>query len=234
MSDSSLPSTAPPGSGNSFNITFVLVPVFFLLGLLGVLICHVLKRKGYRCTTEAEEDEELDKEEEEVEKEPDKGDLNDTFSEGNTDTVGQIVHYIMKNEANFDAFKTMAPDSIDSDGAPVTPTSPNSPTTPVSPTLPGLTPNAAKHTCNHLHTIGGVGGQKNICNRCSQKKWPLMRRLSSTKRDRRSHIGEVIVLSVGRFRVTKCDPKMARDRWTMLITEPKLYCKSPLPAAQPH
>lgn len=25
-------------------------------------------------------------------------DLNDTFSEGNTDTVGQIVHYIMRNE----------------------------------------------------------------------------------------------------------------------------------------
>ncbi len=25
-------------------------------------------------------------------------DLNDTFSEGNSDTVGQIVHYIMKNE----------------------------------------------------------------------------------------------------------------------------------------
>lgn len=24
--------------------------------------------------------------------------LNDTYSEGNTDTVGQIVHYIMKNE----------------------------------------------------------------------------------------------------------------------------------------
>jgi len=32
---------------------FILVPVFFLLGLLGVVICHVLKRKGYRCTTEA-------------------------------------------------------------------------------------------------------------------------------------------------------------------------------------
>lgn len=25
-------------------------------------------------------------------------DMNDTYSEGNTDTVGQIVHYIMSNE----------------------------------------------------------------------------------------------------------------------------------------
>ena len=32
-------------------MAFVLVPVFFTLGLLGVLICHLLKRRGYRCTT---------------------------------------------------------------------------------------------------------------------------------------------------------------------------------------
>uniref|UniRef100_A0A8C1AXD0 RELT like 1 n=1 Tax=Cyprinus carpio carpio TaxID=630221 RepID=A0A8C1AXD0_CYPCA len=236
------------GDGTSANIAFVLVPFFFLLGLLGVLICHILKRKGYRCTTEAEEDEELEKEEEE-EKDPEK-DLNDTFSEGNADTVGQIVHYIMKNEANSDALKAMVQDTIESEGrclckrlrldditlhlgsktshflrdikisGPVTPTSPNTPTSPESPALPGLPPSAAKHTCNHLHTIGGIGGHKNICNRCNQKKWPLMRRSSSKKLDRRSHIGEVTVLSVGRFRVTKCDPKSARDRRTLLITEP--------------
>lgn len=38
-------------------MAFVLVPVFFLLGLLGVVICHVLKRKGYRCTTEPQDGE---------------------------------------------------------------------------------------------------------------------------------------------------------------------------------
>ncbi|XP_050970611.1 RELT-like protein 1 isoform X2 [Labeo rohita] len=214
------PTPANKGDGNPEYIAFVLVPVFFLLGLLGVLICHILKRKGYRCTTEAEEDAELQKEEDEEEKDPEKGDLNDTFSEGNTDTVGQIVHYIMKNEANSDALKAMVQDSIESEGGPMTPTSPNTPTSPESPVLPGLPPSEAKHTCNHLHTIGGVGGHKNICNRCNQKKWPLMRRSSSKKLDRRSHIGEVTVLSVGRFRVTKCDPKTARDRRTLLITEP--------------
>lgn len=41
---------------------FVLVPVFFLLGLLGVVICHVLKRKGYRCTTAQEDEEECEEE----------------------------------------------------------------------------------------------------------------------------------------------------------------------------
>lgn len=45
-------------------IAFALVPTFFLLGLLGVVICHVLKRKGYRCTTEAQDDEEECEEEE--------------------------------------------------------------------------------------------------------------------------------------------------------------------------
>lgn len=203
--------------GNPQYIAFVLVPLFFLVGLLGVLICHILKRKGYRCTTEAEEEEELEKEEVEVMKDPEKGELNDTFSESNNDTVGQIVHYIMKNEANSDALKAMVQDSMDSEGAPVTPTSPD---TPDSPVPPGFPPNAAKHTCNHLHTIGGVSENKNICHRCNQKKWPLMRRSSSKKMDRRSHVGEVTVLSVGRFRVTKCDPKFARVRRTLLIQDP--------------
>lgn len=45
-------------------IAFVLVPIFFLLGLLGVVICHVLKSKGYRCTTEAQDGEEECEEEE--------------------------------------------------------------------------------------------------------------------------------------------------------------------------
>lgn len=81
--------------------------------------------------------------------------------------------------------------------APVTPTTP-APPTPVSPVSPGALPAAAKHTCNHLHTIGGVVGHNNMCNRCNQKKWPLMRRGSNRKVERRAHAGEVTVLAVGR------------------------------------
>ncbi|XP_076580444.1 RELT-like protein 1 [Chaetodon auriga] len=203
-------------AGKPDYMAFVLVPVFFLLGLLGVVICHVLKSKGYRCTTEAQDGEEECEEEKDLEL---GGDMNDTFSDNN-DTVGQIVHYIMKNEANSDALKAMVHEnSIDSDGPPLTPTSPCTPTPPMTPVSPGAPLGAAKHTCNHLHTIGGPGGNKNICTRCSQKKWPLMRRPSARKSEhRRSHHGEVTVLAVGRFRVTKCE-KAARDRRTLLITD---------------
>uniref|UniRef100_A0A3P8SDS5 RELT like 1 n=1 Tax=Amphiprion percula TaxID=161767 RepID=A0A3P8SDS5_AMPPE len=162
---------------------FVLVPVFFLLGLLGVVICHVLKRKGYRCTTAQDDEEECVEEED---KDPELGEMNDTISDNN-DTVGQIVRYIMKNEANSDALKAMIHEnSIDSDGPPLTPTSPSTPTPPMTPVSPGAPPGAAKHTCNHLHTIG--------------KKWPLMRKPSARKAEyRRSHHGEVTVLAVGRW-----------------------------------
>nr|XP_019951108.1 PREDICTED: RELT-like protein 1 [Paralichthys olivaceus] len=214
------PVTAGGGGSKPDYIAFVLVPVFFLLGLLGVVICHVLKRKGYRCTTEAQGDDEVFHEEE---KDPELGDeLNDTLSENN-DTVGQIVHYIMRNEANSDALKAMVHEnSIDSDGPPLTPTSPGSPGSPgspITPISPGAPPGAPKHTCSHLHTIGGPGGHKNICTRCSQKKWPLIRRPSPRKSEhRRSHYGEVTVLAVGRFRVTKCE-KPVRERRTLLISD---------------
>ncbi|XP_054457609.1 RELT-like protein 1 [Anoplopoma fimbria] len=208
-----VPAKGETGSTNPDYIAFVLVPTFFLLGLLGVVICHVLKRKGYRCTTEADD-------EEEEEKDPELGgDMNDTLSENN-DTVGQIVHYIMKNEANSDALKAMVNDnSIDSDGPPLTPTSLGTPTPPLTPISPDAPPGAAKHTCSHLHTISGLGGHKNTCTRCSQKKWPLMRRPSPRKTEqRRSQLGEVTVLAVGRFRVTKCE-KPTRDRRTLLISD---------------
>ncbi|OXB72906.1 UNVERIFIED_CONTAM: hypothetical protein H355_006993 [Colinus virginianus] len=84
-------------------VAFVLVPVFFIMGLLGILICHVLKKKGYRCTTEAEEVEEEEKPDEKIE-------MNETAHE-NSDTVGQIINYIMKNEANADVLKAMVADS---------------------------------------------------------------------------------------------------------------------------
>ncbi|KAM8899515.1 RELT-like protein 1 [Spinachia spinachia] len=216
--------TTAPGEATSNHpdyTAFVLVPVFFLLGLLGVVICHVLKSKGYRCTTEASDGKE-EEEEEEGERDPELGgDMNDTLSENN-DTVGQIIHYIMKNEANSDALKAMVHEnSIDSDGPPVTPTTPGSPTLPTPPVSPGAPPGAAKHTCSHLHTISGLGGHKHICTRCSQKKWPLMRRPSARRpeqQQRRSQPGEVTVLAVGRFRVTKCE-KATRERRTMLITD---------------
>lgn len=53
--------TNGPGNGHPEYIAYALVPVFFIMGLFGVLICHLLKKKGYRCTTEAEQDVEEEK-----------------------------------------------------------------------------------------------------------------------------------------------------------------------------
>ncbi|XP_074443889.1 RELT-like protein 1 isoform X1 [Larus michahellis] len=180
-------------------IAFALVPVFFIMGLLGILICHVLKKKGYRCTTEAEEVEEEEKVDEKIE-------MNETIHE-NSDTVGQIVNYIMKNEANADVLKAMVADSsVFEPESPLSPTSPGSPVSPGSPLSPGAVP--FKHSCkgHHFHTVGGVI-EKDVCTRCSHKRWHLIKPAHKSKEHRRSRLGEVTVLSVGRFRVTKVEHK---------------------------
>ncbi|XP_070613201.1 RELT-like protein 1 [Erythrolamprus reginae] len=190
--------------GHPEYIAFFLIPVFFVMGLLGILICHMLKKKGYRCTTEAEEEDEQFAE---------KIELNDSVNE-NSDTVGQIVDYIMKNEANADVLKAMVADNSVCD--------PESPTTPASPTSPGspLSPGGplSKHTCrgHHLHTIGGVAGT-GACSRCSHKRWNLFSPNKRGKEAKRPRHGQVTVLSVGRFRVTKVEAKApAKERKQLL------------------
>ncbi|KAJ8397791.1 hypothetical protein AAFF_G00434800 [Aldrovandia affinis] len=229
------PTKSVDTAGSTSYVAFVLVPVFFLLGLLGVLICHVLKKKGYRCTTKAEEEEEERLKRENDPEAADQNDaLNDSNNDSHSDTVNQIVHYIMKNEANCDALKAMVHEnSIDSDGptTPTSPVSPTSPSPPVTPVSPGAPVGAAKHTCSHLHTVGGVGGDKNVCGRCSQKKWPLMRQGSKGRGDRRSQ--GLTVLAVGRFRVTKPEPKPAKERRTLIITETNGGTPPPTTEAEP-
>ncbi|KFP18046.1 RELT-like 1, partial [Egretta garzetta] len=179
-------------------IAFALVPVFFIMGLLGIFVCHVLKKKGYRCTTEAEQVEE--------EKLDEKIEMNETIHENN-DTVGQIVNYIMKNEANADVLKAMVADSsVFEPESPLSPGSPGSPTSPGTPLSPGVVP--FKHSCkgHHFHTVGGVV-EKDVCTRCSHKRWHLIKPAHKSKEHRRSRLGEVTVLSVGRFRVTKVEHK---------------------------
>ncbi|CAK6433238.1 unnamed protein product [Pipistrellus nathusii] len=188
--------TDSAGSGHPEYIAYVLVPVFFIMGLFGVLICHLLKKKGYRCTTEAEQDEE-----EKVEK----IELNDSMNE-NSDTVGRIVHYIMKNEANADVLKAMVADNTICDPeSPGTPSTPGSPPVSPGPLSPGGTP--GKHVCgHHLHTVGGAV-ERDVCNRCRHKRWHFIKPTSKSKEGRPKRQGEVTVLSVGRFRVTKVEHK---------------------------
>lgn len=42
-------------SQHSLYMLFLLVLVFFIMGLGGFLICHILKKKGYRCRTFSDE-----------------------------------------------------------------------------------------------------------------------------------------------------------------------------------
>ncbi|XP_075786705.1 RELT-like protein 1 isoform X1 [Pelodiscus sinensis] len=180
-------------------IAYGLVPVFFIMGLLGILICHVLKKKGYRCTTEAEQKIEEEKLGEKIE-------MNESINDNN-DTVGRIVNIIMKNEANADMLKAMVADnSVCDPASPGSPTTPGSPESPGSPLSPSETP--SKHNCrgHHLHTIGGVA-EKDVCNRCRHKRWHLLKPNNKSKESRKNRQGEVTVLSVGRFRVTKVEHK---------------------------
>nr|XP_020141905.1 RELT-like protein 1 isoform X5 [Microcebus murinus] len=189
--------TDSPGSGHPEYIAYALVPVFFITGLFGVLVCHLLKKKGYRCTTEAEQDAGGEK--------ADKIELNDSINE-NSDTVGQIVHYIMKNEANADVLKAMVADnSVYDPESPVTPSTPGSPPVSPGPLSPGGTP--GKHVCgHHLHTVGGVV-ERDVCHRCRHKRWHFIKPTTKSREGRSRRQGEVTVLSVGRFRVTKVEHK---------------------------
>ncbi|XP_078402242.1 RELT-like protein 1 isoform X1 [Cetorhinus maximus] len=187
-------------------IAFVVVPVFFLTGLLGILICHILAKKGYRCTTDRES--ECEEKIAEVQM-----DFHDS-SECNADTVGQMVHYIMKNPANAEALHAMldhSPESPTSPNGPPSPVTPESPASPVSPT--GSLTDHSFHG-HHLHTVGGVAG-KSTCSRCSHRK-------SKRSKDfRRSRAGEVTLFAVGRFRVTHVDPKSnANDQKELLFAPP--------------
>ncbi|CAN2388516.1 Tumour necrosis factor receptor superfamily member 19, partial [Pristimantis euphronides] len=202
MSSTGDSSTTSSGSHPEY-VAFILVPVFFIMGLVGVLICHILKKKGYGCTTEAEVvDEKITGE---------KIEMHESIGDTDNDTVGQIVSFIMKNEANADVLKAMVDTSGIGDNnvfdpeSPTTPNTPLSPMTPASPASPGGTP--SKHSCrgNHLHTIGGVA-DKNVCSRCTNKRWNLRSPLKH-KEPKRPKQGAVTVLSVGRFRVTKVEPK---------------------------
>ncbi|KAG8453580.1 hypothetical protein GDO86_000277 [Hymenochirus boettgeri] len=193
-------------TGNPEYVAFVIVPIFFIIGLLGVLVCHILKKKGYRCTTESDPPVEEKVAAEKIE-------MRESVGDTNNDTVGQIVNFIMKNEANADILKAMVADnsvvgdtSVFEPESPTTPDTPGSPTTPVSPTSPNETP--SKHTCRgrHFHTVGGVA-ERNVCTRCTNKRWHVLRSPLKQKEPRKVRQGEVIVLAVGRFKVTKVEHK---------------------------
>lgn len=158
---------------------FVVVFLFFVTGLLGFLICHLLKKKGYRCRTGDMDDEE---EEEKL------GGNADDEDEENQDTVEQILKCIIENEANMEAFNEMFGKGnvcVRHD--------------------PRLRKESIGGVPPHHHTVHS-GTDHNTCHLCAQVRSKKGRRQSRTPRFKQRP-GEQTVFSVGRFRVTHTDKK---------------------------
>lgn len=161
---------------------FLVVFLFFITGLLGFLVCHLLKKKGYRCRTG-----DMECEEEEDEEKPRQSDDED---EDNQDTVEQILKCIIENEANMEAFKEL----LGNQNVCVQ----HDPRMLRKESLGGIPP--------HHHTVHS-GSDRNSCHLCVQgRSKKNLRRSRTTRAKQRPR--EQTVFSVGRFRVIHTDKKL--------------------------
>ncbi|NXQ51720.1 RELL2 protein, partial [Anthoscopus minutus] len=160
---------------HSIIVFFLVVFVFFIMGLVGFMICHVLKKKGYRCRTFRDELDPDDKVG--VEELQDDEDQND-------DTVEKIVKCIIQNEANVEALKEMLGENEGDVPVPV----------------PSICPHSmSQDGAPHHHTVH-LGSTQAPCIHCSRKKrHPLQRQGRSKEGKSRMHPGETTVFSVGRY-----------------------------------
>ncbi|KAK6298705.1 hypothetical protein J4Q44_G00302150 [Coregonus suidteri] len=187
-------------------IIFLLVFFFFITGLLGFLVCHLLKKKGYRCRTGEEEEE--DEEECKQKLGPDKNAwgqaassdnlsyITDDEEEDNQDTVEQILKCIIENEANMEAFKEMLGKQNICEH--------HDPTLLRKESLGGIPP--------HHHTVhSGAQLDHKSCTLCVQGRSKKARRRSRVPRNNKPRTPgerrESTVFAVGRFRVTHMDKK---------------------------
>ncbi|XP_007519047.2 RELT-like protein 2 [Erinaceus europaeus] len=172
------PDLEPPQHG--LYMLFLLVLVFFLMGLVGFMICHVLKKKGYRCRTSRGS-------------EPDDAQLQPAEDDDmNEDTVERIVRCIIQNEANAEALKEMLGDS-EGEGT-------------VQLSSVDATSSLQDGAPSHHHTVHL--GSAAPCIHCSRnKRPPLVRQGRSKEGKSRPRPGETTVFSVGRFRVTHIEKR---------------------------
>ncbi|XP_075756131.1 RELT-like protein 2 [Pelodiscus sinensis] len=186
MSEQNSTSDGDPDPQHSMSMLFLLVLVFFIMGLVGFLICHVLKKKGYRCRTFRDE---LDLEQEDALTE-----LQATKEEElNEDTMEKIVRCIIQNEANVEALKEMLGDGEAEVPVPMLSLCPHR--TSQDGGLP------------HHHTVH-LGSAPAPCIHCSKRKRPPLHRQGRSKDGKgKMHPGETTVFSVGRFHVTHIEKK---------------------------
>ncbi|NWI31110.1 TR19L factor, partial [Sula dactylatra] len=179
-----------------------IVPIFCAMGLLGILVCNLLKKWGYHCTAS---------------KDPQPGGTGPSsiyqLEDANEDTIGVLVRLITEKKENAAALEELLKEHQGQ-----------------KPMPPGYTPLNKLHllpqfppACQHqqhLHTVQGLAP----CARCSQKKWPeVLPSLSATKVPKPGgRPSGVTILSVGRFRVSRI-PEMRSE-------EGGEHPRSPLPA----
>ncbi|XP_005054025.2 PREDICTED: RELT-like protein 2 [Ficedula albicollis] len=188
MSDHHHPSDGESEPQHGITVVFLLVLVFFVMGLVGFLICHVLKKKGYRCRTFRDELDPDDKDGVEELQDDDEDEKND-------DTVEKIVRCIIQNQANVEALKEMLGE--------------NEGDVPVPVPVPSLCPHSSSQDGGppHHHTVH-LGSTQAPCIHCSRRKrHPLQRQGRSKEGKSRMLPGETTVFSVGRFRVTHIGKK---------------------------
>lgn len=197
-------STQGPEEKSTEYAVFALVPIFCVMGLLGILICNILKKKGYRCSADKEGG---DEEAASPQKEGNTGPF--TVDDPNEDTIGVLVRLITEKKENAAALeqllleyenKQMSISKAPSIKFPVLPHLPHQ-----FRSLPRLCPHQ-----HHLHTINGLAPKAgHCCSRCSQKKWPELLHLpvdtrKTTAPSTKAPLpGEVTILSVGRFQVAQ-------------------------------
>ncbi|KAJ7338031.1 hypothetical protein JRQ81_010557 [Phrynocephalus forsythii] len=174
---------------HSVYMLFLLVAVFFIMGLVGFLICHILKKKGYRCRTFRDELEPDNKESLTPTEDGEDEELNE-------DTVEKIVKCIIQNEANVEVLKEMLGEGE---------TDP-----PVPMLVPrGLCPHRPSQDGGlpHHHTVH-LGSAQAPCIHCIRKKRHTLHRQGRSKESKgKMHPGETTVFSVGRFHVTHIEKK---------------------------
>ncbi|XP_053169010.1 tumor necrosis factor receptor superfamily member 19L isoform X2 [Hemicordylus capensis] len=183
-----------------------IVPVFCVMGLLGILFCNLLMKKGYHCTAQKEADEEGAKSERHGSSSAYR------IEDANEDTIGVLVRLITEKKENAAVLEEMLKDYHSKQlMQPVY--------KPVNKLhlLPQF-PHICRHQ-HHLHTVQGLAPRSGpTCTRCSQKKWPEVPLSTedaaaatpgsaATKPpkagSKASRPGEITILSVGRFRVAR-------------------------------
>ncbi|XP_025024427.1 RELT-like protein 2 [Python bivittatus] len=191
MSEQSSTKDGDADSQHGLHMLVLLVLVFFVMGLAGFLICHILKKKGYRCRTFRDEFDSDNKESLTQLQDDDDEDLNE-------DTVEKIVKCIIQNEANVEVLKEMLGEGDADLPLPV-------------PVPSALCPHRSSQDGGipHHHTVH-LGSTQTPCIHCSKKKRPPILRQGRSKESKtKMHPGETTVFSVGRFRVTHIEKKSA-------------------------